>query len=374
MSLKYIRLHPLKIPGQLLSKTSWERMAGQHATRRKLSRLAFLLFLFYMACKNMHPSLQIFENIESSKGIEGKSLLDSLAHTLFHPPAALADSVIQFDLKGTHEDHLRALARLKRSHSSCTRNTGTCVGIFMMVNRGAIDLFRNFLYFLEKLNLKHYDFIVCTSDDEVSSLALLNKHRVIMVKNHEIEDDRLDFGTPNYQMAMSLRTRIINVLLQTKLYDYWLISDTDAVWLCDPFEEIFDLDFLSEPFDVGGQLDGPRICGGFLVLRSSPKVQHLWNEVMISYEHAVKTSSVGKGIEKTEQGILNDLISNDKLGLRVKGFSKELFPSGLNYFEEGVQEKACVVHNNYIIGIEKKVERFKAFNLWMVGSNIPNGK
>lgn len=327
--------------------------------------LAFFLYFMYQI--EIRPYLRLInatEELHNSRGDERS--LDSPTHSLLLTKESQVNpKMVHLDVKGSDEDYLRAVSQFGTINSSCTTGTSTCVGTLIMVNRGAIDLYRNFLHYLAKLNLNQYDFIVCTSDEEVSSIALSNNQRVIMVNNHGIEDDRLDFGTIDYQMAISLRTRIINLLLQTKIYDYWLVADVDSVWLCNPFEKIFDEVYVGDPFDVGGQVDFSRICGGFLVLRSCPKVQNLWNNVTVSYQDAVKTSSIGKGIEKTEQGILDDFIVNGNLGLEVREFSREFFPSGFDYFNDGIQHNACVVHNNYIIGIDKKVDRFKAFNLWM---------
>ena len=328
------------------------------ARRRVLGFLSILLFV-YCAFKLWNGIYQLLHS----------ELSNSTMHERTPGPWFKAMKpgayIRQVDFDVTDEDFFMTLSRFGTKPRSCTDATKTCVGTLMMVNRGAIDLYRNFLYYLAKLDLRQYDFIVCTSDREVALLALSNDQRVIMVNNNEIEGCRLDFGTPSYQLAMSLRTRIINVLLKANMYDYWLIADTDSVWLCNPFEVIFDADFLSDPFDIGGQVDFNRICGGFLVLKTSSAVQQIWSEVTSIHENIIKRTNIDTAIEKTEQGILHELISDEARGIRVKQFSKELFPSGFDYFEDGFREKACVVHNNFIVGIDPKIDRFKGLNLWM---------
>lgn len=361
MVYAHVPIASVNLPGHLGSKALREKVVIQRGKRRKvLGVLSISLFLYMMY--SMQKSFSHTVPAKRSTNTRNEGTADTLFET---KKRTLNFKKVHFDVTGPDEDFLRALTTFGIKGGSCTDETSTCVGTLIMVNRGAIELYRNFLHYLAKLNLQKYDFIVCTSDEEVSSLALLNNQRVIVVNNHEIEDDRLDFGTPSYQLAMSLRTRLINILLRANMYQYWLIADTDSVWLCDPFELIFDADFSEDPFDVGGQVDFNRICGGFLVLRTNPAVQNLWNEVTSTYEETIRTSDIGTSIEKTEQGILHDLISDETRGLNVKQFSKELFPSGFDYFQDYMQEQACVIHNNYIIGIDKKIERFKEFNLWM---------
>lgn len=363
MVYEHVPIASVNLPGHLGSKARREKVVIQRSKRRKVLEVLSMSLFLYMIY-NIQKLFIHTVPAKPSTDTRNEGTADALFETKKSSVTSNSKKV-HFDVTGSDEDFLRALTTFGIKSESCTDETLTCVGTLIMVNKGAIELYRNFLHYLAKLNVQKYDFIVCTSDEEVSSLALMNNQRVIVVNDHEIEDDRLDFGTPSYQLAMSLRTRLINILLRANMYQYWLIADTDSVWLCDPFELIFDADFSEDPFDVGGQVDFNRICGGFLVLRTNPAVQNLWNEVTSTYEEIIRTSDIGTSIEKTEQGILHDLISDETRGLNVKQFSKELFPSGFDYFEDYMQEQACVIHNNYIIGIDKKIDRFKEFNLWM---------
>ena len=349
------------LSGRQGGKTFRDKSAGQRQTRRRVLGVLLIPLIVYCALKLYKGINQLLHSELSNSTIHERT-----PGPWFKAKGLGADiRQVDFDVTGSDEDFLMSLSRFGTKPRSCTDATKTCVGTLMMVNRGAIDLYRNFLYYLAKLDLRQYDFIVCTSDEEVASLALSNDQRVIMVNNNQIEGSRLDFGTPRYQLAISVRTRIINVLLKANMYDYWLIADTDSVWLCNPFEVIFDADFIRDPFDIGGQVDLNRICGGFLVLKTSSAVQEVWSEVTSIHENIIKRTNIDTAIEKTEQGILHELISDEARGIRVKQFSKELFPSGFDYFEDGFREKACVVHNNFIVGIDPKIDRFKGFNLWM---------
>lgn len=101
------------------------------------------------------------------------------------------------------------------------------------------------------------------------------------------------------------------------------------------------------------------------MLRASKAVQNLWSNVTDQYYESILSNKVDHSIENTEQGILRKLLNKEMVA--VKEFDRDIFPSGHDYFVQGRRNKACVVHNNYIIGIERKIQRFREANLWQLG-------
>lgn len=262
-----------------------------------------------------------------------------------------------------NESNDAILKQLKRIVSSrYIPMSKVSVGTFMLVNEGAIDLYRNFLHYFNQIEGK-WQVYVGTTSKSVISLAKDVGHKIIEIEFSELSSESLDFGNRDYQMAIYARTRIINILLQTNSYTYWLVADVDAVWLCNPYEMIFHL-YGNEPFDIGGQMDGPNLCGGFLMLRANKAVQNVWNNMTDLYYESILSNKVDGSIDNTEQGILKRLLNKEMVA--VKEFDRDIFPSGHDYFIRGRRNKACVVHNNYIIGIEKKIQRFRDVNLWQV--------
>lgn len=347
---------------------SWSQKATRQRGKRQIVAGLVFLIVFIVYCNDRLYNRVIVSSIARSDirperwGISGVRWKHKTLHQ--SDPNAFGNRMIHIDDTWSDETLFHALSGIEKNPKSCIEQAGICVGSLLMVNRGALDLYRNFLHYLGKLHLT-YDFIVCTSDPEVSALALSNNHRVILVRTSTLRDEQLEFGTQDYQEAMLLRTRIINVFLQTDIYQYWLVADTDSVWKCNPFEIIFDERFIEDPFDVGGQLDDISICGGFLLLRASPGVRVFWKDVADTYQEAVVTSSIGKEIDKTEQGILNDFLRRKYPELLVHRLNKEYFPSGEDYFDNMLRGNTCVIHNNFLVGIEKKIQRFKEHNLWM---------
>jgi len=70
--------------------------------------------------------------------------------------------------------------------------------------------------------------------------------------------------------------------------------------------------------------------------------------------------------------IIQAYITSKKLYIRRLDNKK--FPDGNKYFNrynETERKDAVVVHNNYIIGHDKKLTRFQKHGLWLLNSTLP---
>jgi len=93
---------------------------------------------------------------------------------------------------------------------------------------------------------------------------------------------------------------------------------------------------------------------------------------MLDHEKLVKEASTRGKLHKTddsEQVLLQTYIKTKKFSaLKIRELDQYLFPYGKIFFEtmEVQRHKVTpvVVHNNYIQGIGRKVERFKQQKLW----------
>ena len=69
------------------------------------------------------------------------------------------------------------------------------------------------------------------------------------------------------------------------------------------------------------------------------------------------------------QYIFNEVLKTQFLQrMRVRVLNPMHFPSGALYFHSDWRleqtEEPCVIHNNFIVGRERKLTRFKTHNLW----------
>ena len=99
----------------------------------------------------------------------------------------------------------------------------------------------------------------------------------------------------------------------------------------------------------------PYFCTGFLAFRNTTKSKELlshWNAS--TYNNEVCN-------QVTFQEAVYQTNANGRI-LPLK-----LFPTGKIFFEQmhkALRDEVCVVHNNFIVGKEKKIQRFKHYELW----------
>jgi rhamnogalacturonan II specific xylosyltransferase len=136
-----------------------------------------------------------------------------------------------------------------------------------------------------------------------------------------------------------------------------IYSDIDTVWLRNP------IPYLNGSFDIWSQMDlksANVLCTGFLAIQSNintVKFIKTWHNEL-------------KETPALNQPVFNKLVR--KSALHIKALEKKRFPSGKEYFEQfsdGARAKVVVVHN-WIIGHDKKLERFKKMKLWLNGTII----
>ena len=108
----------------------------------------------------------------------------------------------------------------------------------------------------------------------------------------------------------------------------------------------------------------PYFCTGFLALKASYRTNKLlkkWNEIYGKDQNDGNQRSFQKAV----------IVSKAK----GKALPLQYFPSGMIFFEQmprSLREKVVVIHNNFIVGKNKKIQRFQYFGLWF--TNFHKGK
>ncbi|CAI7905478.1 unnamed protein product, partial [Closterium sp. NIES-53] len=185
----------------------------------------------------------------------------------------------------------------------------------------------------------------------------------------------LSFPPPPLQLLLK-RTRLVGSIL--KMGYNVLLADVDAVWLSDPFVHMGN-----KSVDIYGQLEpSGQLCGGFLFLRSTPRVVTLWDQVTGLYTRTFnrmakealykKPEEMGAWLKQFEhlheQRYLNQLLGKRRNKVQVRGLDMLKFPNGKEFFVQRAPQQAevapVVIHNNYIKGKKAKIQRFKEFGLW----------
>ena len=172
----------------------------------------------------------------------------------------------------------------------------------------------------------------------------------------------MNYKKEGFNKLTSRRAYYLSRLIEH--YDKIIYSDIDTIWKKDPRPY-----FKGGQFDFWAQIDGviegspyfkgfiPFICTGFLALRSTPitlKLLQKWQNV-----------TAANPILHQDQNVIQRIAF--ELDANYAVLPMELFPSGRLYFEtmsNQDREKIVVLHNNFIVGKEKKITRFKNFHLW----------
>lgn len=228
------------------------------------------------------------------------------------------------------------------------------------INQGFLRLFKNFEIYFQRVSWNEKLLVMTEDSDVVRYLQDKQRYFVLVLDGTSKRvSDAVDYGTVSYKKLIYSRTETVRILLNAHLRV--LLVDIDAVWLRNPVEYLLHL----APMDIAGQLDGSMLCGGFLFMNgSSASINELWSNVSEQYRAHIEEDD--RSHRSTEQGILNILLKNNYTHLKVVKLPAEDFPSGNLYFKPDTKILSpVVVHNNYIVGVDRKIERFKDYNLWL---------
>lgn len=147
-----------------------------------------------------------------------------------------------------------------------------------------------------------------------------------------------------------------------KQFSKIIYTDIDTIWMKDPRPF-----FVGENIDFWAQIDGviegspyfkgyiPFICTGFLAFQSTKTTLALLKKWQLA-----TTDSFNQD-QDVIQKIAFDLSAN--FGV----LPMHHFPCGDTYFgvmSAKAREDSVVIHNNFIVGLQRKIQRFKNFQLW----------
>jgi uncharacterized protein (TIGR01627 family) len=226
--------------------------------------------------------------------------------------------------------------------------------VVVTVSIGFDDMFSNWFAFYSKLNLDMN--VILIAEDEQIYKKYINVDGIDVWKSQYPDSNdpiALSYETPQYKKLVSRRAaHLLRVLKVQKRIIY---TDIDTVWLSDPRP------FFKGDFDLFAQLDGNKYyCTGFIALQRTKNTLSLleeWNRRLLTNP-------------QLNQPIFNKIIKS--ITIKHKELPRQEFPSGDLYFGQNKQQNVVIVHNNYIVGKDNKIQRFKEVGLWSI--NTPQKK
>ena len=254
-------------------------------------------------------------------------------------------------------------------HDNCNKQI-----ILLTCNSAYLDLADNWLASFHRLGFPAN--VTFIAEDSKAFLYLSNKTNVNVVQSNTFfaEEKAFLFNSEDYKLLINKRPQYVLNFLQ-RGYDV-LFSDVDAILLSNPF------DYFTESFNIyvaqDQRLPEPVVvCAGFIYYKTSEATI----ELVKSWLEKIKLANG----TQPDQIILNLMIRKRDLpkNITIKYLDPDKFIAGKYYFNEQWRTNnsktvlnPVMVHNNWIIGHDKKVQRFQKYGLWFIDymiTSAPNG-
>lgn len=213
------------------------------------------------------------------------------------------------------------------------------------LNNGCIEICKNMLISAEKVGINMDDFyIACLDENSYQELkeyknCFLHLNQSILEYQNWTFDDNSGF-----RQIVKNKWQIIKKIYQDNKELCWV--DTDIVFVENPTEYING----HQEILFQGDSPGSTLCSGFMV----------FNDTKECSEMVDKCASI---IDADDQLVINE-IALDQYRDSIAILNRDLFPNGYAYYTEGKKNNAVIVHNNFMVGVETKIQKFKEEKLW----------
>ena len=236
----------------------------------------------------------------------------------------------------------------------------------MMFTSGHIDEARNCIHSYHKSTGKN-NILVFALDKETKEA--MDKENISCYYDSNFYDEEItysDYMTKQFDIICYNKLLVIYVSLLQNLNILW--SDTDIVYFKDPFKKLNSYTkSISIQNDVNSNFINNRLCAGFMFFKNTEQsklfLQRCIDYINNDYQRLIVSKS------DADQGIINKF--NDLNIINV--LSVEEFPNGLVWWGKNDikpldfdRKNSYIVHNNWIIGLDNKIKRFKQDGLWFI--------
>ncbi|KAA8529630.1 hypothetical protein F0562_034270 [Nyssa sinensis] len=237
-------------------------------------------------------------------------------------------------------------------------------------------------------HLRISNFLVCALDHEIYDFSVLQGLPVFKdsFAPTNISFNDCHFGTKCFQRVTKVKSRVVLQIL--KLGYNVLLSDIDIYWFKNPLPLLYSfgpavLVAQSDEYNTTGPINLPRrLNSGFYYARSDASTIAALEKVV---KHAVKSNlSEQPSFYDTLCGeggsnrVGDDRCLEPETNLTVHFLNRDFFPNGAyqGLWEEKNVKEACVkkgcfiLHNNWISGRRRKLERQRCAQLLGLGRKI----
>ncbi|XP_074558431.1 UDP-D-xylose:L-fucose alpha-1,3-D-xylosyltransferase 1-like [Curcuma longa] len=252
--------------------------------------------------------------------------------------------------------------------------------IVTAVSEPFLSLMNNWL--ISVARQKRQDQVLIFAED-YASLYEINRRwpgHAVLVQPAPDSQTAHNYGSQGFYNITSRRPRHLLSVLQ--LGYSVMYNDVDMVWLADPFRYLegdhdvyFSDDMLAvKPLNHSHNLPPPdskgqtNVCSCMIFLRPTrggKKVITSWIEEIQQQHWSDKANS-----KPHDQPAFNRALGKTAKEVDLHLLPQAAFPSGGLYFhnEDWVNRTRgmhAIIHNNYMIGLQNKIKRFKDNGLWL---------
>jgi len=237
----------------------------------------------------------------------------------------------------------------------------------LYTNDGASDMCLNCIYSLKKVGVED-DSILLYAADDASYEKLYSYSLDVKLIDGETFNEYQDWNTKGFHRVVHHKIKSIIDALERGNNVFYL--DTDNVVFKNPLNfvsgvtngESFDI-MIQDDSDLGGRWKS--LCTGVVYIKSNERTLIFYNECM-----KLHAKNIEEGNSTGDQASFNEIYANrSKIegieDLQLGVFPMQLFPNGQAYFDHNIGNgEKYLVHNNYISGVDLKIQRFKNHEMW----------
>jgi hypothetical protein len=236
----------------------------------------------------------------------------------------------------------------------------------LTVNTGYLEMALNWLCWAKRVGFEN--FILLAEDQNSFRTFKAMGAPVVVVAGAPEHKSAAEYGSREFQETMRYRTNFLFRVLDHGMN--FMTADIDTVWMDNPFN------YVDPEADLQGQQHKiDNISGGLVYVKATEPGITLWKEVMKCQERNIAFIMSHKPgtytpSEYDEQYCINQISQRMMKEGKLKRFllKNNRFPDGKSFFQELLPQKTgvtpVVTHNNWIVGIENKIQRFKNWSMW----------
>ena len=246
-------------------------------------------------------------------------------------------------------------------------NNHDVVKIVTFIDKNYDILLDNFYCNLKMLNLSN-NLHVYYSDLKLKTFFIEKNISSTCLNNIKSSNSASSYGQSHYWYITKIKT--LAFLKSVSTFENFIFSDVDVLWLQNPIPDLFKNCKTDICFQANNKNDYDKINSGFFYVKRTQNSMNFFSQ-------AFKLVKLRKYIDFGDQDILNDLKSNQNFSSTLSFLCLDKYPNGLHndywgknilsIFSNNIQ--VMVIHNNWIISLKEKINRYKRFNSWFVDKN-----